>query len=602
MFQVYQGYGIVVNGYARVSQLAGTTVTVANVNEVNDSFEDGEYVIIMQMQDNVIGSFTTNVATFGSLSSIGSAGLYEVVQIQSHTETGGIPTTITFASALGNSYNIGSNSSVQIITFPTLGSPNYNLSSVINPITWNGNIGGVIAFNVSGVLSINNNIDASGYGFRGGAKNLGTAGGCNSTTYMANTGANFGLKGEGIYRINTGVNPNFTSARAKILNGGGGGNSHNSGGGGGSNCSTGGDGGPGADLPFCTPAAGGQGGISLSTYINAGRVFMGGGGGSGEGNEGNATGGGNGGGIILVKANTISTSGICGGYNISANGTSITFPSFADGSGGGGGGGSIVLEVNNWVISPTCQLNLNANGGDGGNVQSPFVHGGGGGGGTGVVLHSTNLPVGVNLNTNPGNGGKNDDPTTFYAANGSTITCNTLSSGPLPIELLSFEAFKKGSSVLLEWVTATELNNDFFEIHHSMNAIDFTVINMQDGVGTSTQQMKYDYIHTSPLEGTNYYRLRQVDFDGKYSLSPIRAVKFNTSNPEVKIWPNPADHTLKIESDERLDRIEIFNDIGQLILEKGLETNSLEVSHLADGVYILRIDNKNYKLIINHNP
>ena len=74
-------------------------------------------MIIMQMQDDVIGANTANNSSFGDLSDIQNAGYYEIVTISSHTESAGIPSTITIVETLSATFNTGANSSVQIISF-----------------------------------------------------------------------------------------------------------------------------------------------------------------------------------------------------------------------------------------------------------------------------------------------------------------------------------------------------------------------------------------------------------------------------------------------------------------------------------------------------
>ena len=105
----------VINGYAKVTSLSGATLTLSNVNEAAHTFEDDEWVVLMQMQDDVIGT-TANSASFGDLGSIASAGLYEIRQIDSHTESLGLPATITLKSVPTNSYNTCPNCSVQILS------------------------------------------------------------------------------------------------------------------------------------------------------------------------------------------------------------------------------------------------------------------------------------------------------------------------------------------------------------------------------------------------------------------------------------------------------------------------------------------------------
>ena len=320
----------VINAYAKVTSIAGTVANVSNVNEAAHSFEDNEWVILIQMQDDVIGT-TTDVASFGDLGAINSAGSYEIIQISTHTEVAGLPSTVTFHSTPVNSYNTGANSSVQIVTYRAYGSPNYTTTSNMTSLPWDGNIGGVISFNVDGILTLDHDIDADGDGFRGGATNGGGSTGCTgSSNFRLSSTANFADKGEGIYKD---TDPTYEAGRGRILNGGGGGNSHNAGGAGGGNLTGGGTGGPG--WPTCTPSAGGIGGLNLSADVAANRVFMGGGGGSGEGNNGLATGGANGGGIVIIKAIEVTTT-TCVNRSITANAESITAGSGNDGAGGGG--------------------------------------------------------------------------------------------------------------------------------------------------------------------------------------------------------------------------------------------------------------------------
>ncbi|MFN3315426.1 MAG: hypothetical protein ACK40K_01345, partial [Raineya sp.] len=316
----------VINGYARVTGISGTSITISTatgeINETADTFDNGDLIIIMQMQDNVIGS-TANDATFGNLGSITSTGLYEVRQIVS--QVSGPPRILTIDAPLSNTYNVGANSSVQIITFRRLGSPNYTSTANMSALTWNGNIGGVLAIDVPGIFTLGHHLSADGAGFRGAPEDANSMSNwsamptptCEDAIFFASFPGPRAPKGEGIYR-NT--NPNFVAARGKILNGGGGGNSHNGGGGGGGNFSAGGLGGWGWNCDAVSRNAGGQGGISLNAHININRVFMGGGGGAGERNNGFDAYGGAGGGIVIVRANTIQTTGACGTLNISANG------------------------------------------------------------------------------------------------------------------------------------------------------------------------------------------------------------------------------------------------------------------------------------------
>lgn len=562
-----------VNGYAKVTAIAGTLLTVSNVSETFDTFEDGEYVIVMQVQDNVIGANTGNSATFGNLSAIGAAGLYEVARIASHTESMSLPVTITLTSALANSYNINANSSIQIISFPVLGSPNYTTASAISAVSWDGNRGGVVAFWVQGVFTMAHNITATGNGFRGGVKNTPNGySACDATTYRTGLATRYAGKGEGIYKA---TNVTYAAGRGKILNGGGGGNDVNAGGAGGGNYSAGGDGGIGW-VPAgtgCSPGVGGLGGISLSGQIAVNRVFMGGGGGGGHENDGLGTAGGNGGGIIFIKANSIVTTGTCG-LSIAANGSTAANAS-NDGSGGAGAGGSIVLEVGSYSFVATCPVAISASGGNGGSSVTTGAHGGGGGGGQGVVYFSGTQPTtNVTTNTNAGTGGSSCSscPASANGIGGTGPNNSGIfsgSSGPLPVELIQFTAAANGNQVDLNWITATEINNDYFVIERSDDAGRFTEIAQVDGAGNTTAMQFYKFTDLTPQPGVNYYRLRQHDFNGDYEYSGWVQATFKPATQYVKVYPNPAEDQLLrvnlIGFAEQQVTVNIYDMAGRLV-------------------------------------
>ncbi|MDB5281590.1 MAG: hypothetical protein JWO06_665, partial [Bacteroidota bacterium] len=213
--------------------------------------------------------------------------------------------------------------------------------------------------------------------------------------------------------------------KGKIANGGGGGNKQNYGGGGGGGFTDGGVGGN--DLtPWCSIGSDlAVGGLSLGTYIAAqNRLFLGGGGGSGDYNNGVGSNGANGGGLVIVQAATLNGNG----KSIRANGADETIVGGmgfdADGVGGGGGGGLVYVDVPVYM-SP---VNLEANGGHGGDNQPIGNEAGtGGGGGSGSVLTAQGaFPGFITVNINPGRAGIltapgfPDDGTTYNATPGGT--------------------------------------------------------------------------------------------------------------------------------------------------------------------------------------
>ncbi len=539
-----------VNGYAKVTSISGTTLNLSNVNETFDTFEPGQEAVIMQMQDDVIGSNTLDNSSFGDLSAIGSAGLYEIVTIVSVTPAIGTPTSVTISSATNNTYNTGSNSSLQLITYPTFddGGGNFTTTGNITAVAWDGNVGGVIAFKVNGTLTLLHSINADGAGFRGGAKSVDEGTVDCYANWITNASTQSGEKGEGIYKR---TDANYRYGRAKILNGGGGGNRHNAGGGGGGNVTSGGDGGPGYNCS-ATPV-GGNGGISLSAQISASRIFMGGGGGGGHQNNSVGSSGGDGGGIILIRATEIITTASCGGVTVSANGVDAAGAN-DDGAGGGGAGGSIIFDVDNFNISGSCPLVVAGDGGAGGSVSVATVHGGGGGGGQGRVLYSGIEPTNTTTSTNNGNAGCNDSssPCTNSAGSptgtsGDGIT-DAIGNTPLPVSFLYFKGQYEAAtkSVLLKWATASERDNDYFVVQVSWDGMNFDDVGTIYGYGTTNEMQIYQFQHHYNFSGYMYYRLKQVDRNGDYDFSKIIFVEhsFSLETLQVNVYPNPTENNI----------------------------------------------------------
>lgn len=118
------------------------------------------------------------------------------------------------------------------------------------------------------------------------------------------------------------------------------------------------------------------------------------------------------------------------------------------------------------------------------------------------------------------------------------------SHSTLPIELLDFYGESNtDNSNQLKWVTATETNNKLFEIQHSTNGTEFNVVGTIDGKGTSNVLTNYQFKHNNPSNNSNnYYRLKQIDYDGKYSYSAIIAINNGDylATASATIYPNPS--------------------------------------------------------------
>jgi hypothetical protein len=158
---------------------------------------------------------------------------------------------------------------------------------------------------------------------------------------------------------------------------------------------------------------------------------------------------------------------------------------------------------------------------------------------------------------------------------------------PLRIELLSFVAEKKEKSVKLDWTTATEFNNDYFELEKSTDAINFQAFAKIKGAGFSNQLVNYSHEDLHPLTGTSYYRLKQVDFDGSFTYSSIRVVHLST-NIKFSIYPNPNQGTFTIQTSK--DGVFELSDVTGKVINTYTLTNPQQTvnENLPVGMYFVR--------------
>ncbi|MBF8963297.1 T9SS type A sorting domain-containing protein [Pontibacter sp. FD36] len=174
----------------------------------------------------------------------------------------------------------------------------------------------------------------------------------------------------------------------------------------------------------------------------------------------------------------------------------------------------------------------------------------------------------------------------------------TLTIAPLPVELLSFNARRDTRGVNLTWATASELDNRGFEVQVSNNARDFTAIGfVESKVGTTSLRQDYSFLDTKAVSGTRYYRLKQIDFDGKFEYSAIRAVALNQSDSKVSAYPNPFDDAVIVTlngTESRNVQVVLMDAMGKVLQQRTEETsgNSITVdmrSVTTKGVYVLRV-------------
>ena len=161
----------------------------------------------------------------------------------------------------------------------------------------------------------------------------------------------------------------------------------------------------------------------------------------------------------------------------------------------------------------------------------------------------------------------------------------------LPVELTHFKAARKGFNNQLTWQTASEENNKGFHIEKSVDATNWQVIGFVSGKGTTTGFSNYEFQDKQPWSGLNYYRLKQIDFDGKQEYSEIRSVQNDQSNSRLSIYPNPSSSLIYINSSYDDYGIEVFNSIGQRI-KVAENIREMDVSYFPSGTYCFKIYNR----------
>lgn len=193
-----------------------------------------------------------------------------------------------------------------------------------------------------------------------------------------------------------------------------------------------------------------------------------------------------------------------------------------------------------------------------------------------------NFRVAFVWQNDPATGGSASDPS--FAVD--DVQLSTIS---LPITLLSFTGNQLNNNTnLLKWITSSEINNDFFTLEHSTNANKFIAFGTVKGAGNSNTTLFYDFIDEHPLNGINYYRLKQTDFDGKYSYSDVVAIKSNDNEYNI----NYANQNLFVSSslNEEKATIEIYDLLGKLVYSNSLLSNQIiSTSNYNAGIYIIKI-------------
>lgn len=176
----------------------------------------------------------------------------------------------------------------------------------------------------------------------------------------------------------------------------------------------------------------------------------------------------------------------------------------------------------------------------------------------------------------------------------------------LPIELVSMNAICVGENRVIKWMTASEANNDYFEVQRSANGIDFENFARVNGSGNSSDLLEYSIVDDLKSTGIVYYRLKQVDFNGDSHLFDIVSSDCIPQTSPIGVVPNPFKNKISITglSDE-IVQIELINSFGSVLYKNSINaTNSSDIyfGNLSPGIYLLRLVNTdgsilNFKIV-----
>jgi beta-propeller repeat-containing protein len=183
------------------------------------------------------------------------------------------------------------------------------------------------------------------------------------------------------------------------------------------------------------------------------------------------------------------------------------------------------------------------------------------------------------------------------------LTCRV--ANPLPVEIVSFSGINEGSKNNLEWVTASEINNDYFSIERSENGSNFKNIGDVNGSGNSTQMTHYSFIDENPLPGVNYYRLKQVDFNNQFKYSQAIAIRINREGFHCNLYRDVSSGNYIFTCTNSANYYaQLYSMEGKVLKHFNFNDEASTVINLSEfnkGLYVLKItnaeDSQNFKLV-----
>jgi hypothetical protein len=163
---------------------------------------------------------------------------------------------------------------------------------------------------------------------------------------------------------------------------------------------------------------------------------------------------------------------------------------------------------------------------------------------------------------------------------------------PLPVEVVGFAGLQNGNSVVLEWITMSEKDNDYFEVERSIDGVNFVAIGRIEGAGDSSDKLSYSFTDNAPEQGCAYYRLVQVDYDGTrtYAEKIISVNYAASSDISLTVSPNPTRGQFRLSVSGAMGgTAKLLSQSGKVlrVFDVTETTQTIDISDLPSGIYIL---------------
>ncbi len=241
-------------------------------------------------------------------------------------------------------------------------------------------------------------------------------------------------------------------------------------------------------------------------------------------------------------------------------------------------------------VYPLIQLYFGANDGvyDGGNLT--------------IVKNTFSAPTtlidiggvsGVGTSSTPLSGSitSTSNPTAFNSFSRFTLGSKLAGLNPLPVEFINFDVVQVDKTAELNWSTATEQNSSYFNVEHSIDGVNFETIGTVEAAHLSYSVKNYSAVHNRPIDGLNYYRITEYDYNGDFQSTEVKTLLFN-SELNFSFYPNPANNLINVITTEDLPyTIELVDVSGQVVYSNKFTSSAkinLDRNLISAGVYTLR--------------